>query len=89
MKHRPSSLLAGVEICVRVASLSLIGRAAVIVPNRKFINRLWSLNSFTMNITLIISNYLVQSFSFRPESLSCSIHPNVEGLDPVNIDELC
>ena len=42
-----------------------------------------------MNITLIISKYLVQSFSFRPESLSCSIHPNVEGLDPVNIDELC
>ena len=62
--------LDGVEVGVGVAALRLVGRAPVIIPDRKFIN------TFRRR---------VKSFSFRPQTLAGTVNPNVQRLNPRNI----
>ena len=62
--------LDGVEVGVGVAALRLIGRASIIIPDRKFIN------TFRRR---------VESFSFRSQTLAGTVNPNVQSLNPTNI----
>ena len=62
--------LDGVEVGVGVAALRLIGRASIIIPDRKFIN------TFRRR---------VESFSFRSQPLAGTVNPNVQSLNPMNI----
>ena len=62
--------LDGVEVGVGVAALRLIGRASIIIPDRKFIN------TFRRR---------VESFSFRSQTLARTVDPNVQSLNPTNI----